>query len=145
VGIAKSVHLQYSFHYLAIVQHSCFLKSIFDPSHPIKTWVLSWVSEFAEKSDTQAVKPSQNIALGWYENQTGHCAAKHRTLTLARLNTYLFPSLGNIAISKLEPQDLLAVVRAVEKKGGSAVPHSLVQLVGRILRYAIKPAWLKRR
>jgi len=79
----------------------------------------------------------KNIALEWYENQTGHCTAKHRALTLARLNTYLFPSLGNTAISKLEPQDLLAVVRAVEKRGFSAVPHSLVQLVGRILRYAI--------
>jgi len=61
----------------------------------------------------------------------------HRALVLFRLNTYLFPALGNIAVSKLEPQDLLAVARSAEQKGFSDIPHRLVQLVGQILRYAI--------
>jgi len=79
----------------------------------------------------------QNIALEWHENQAGRYTARHQAMTLSRLNTYLFPSLGNIAINKLEPQDLLAVARSAEKEGLSSVPHRLVQLVGQILRYAI--------
>jgi integrase len=79
----------------------------------------------------------KNIALEWHENQTGQFTARHREQVLIRLNTYLFPALGSIAVSKLEPQDLLAVARAVEKRGMHTIPQLLVQLVGQILRYAI--------
>jgi len=79
----------------------------------------------------------KNIALEWHENQTTQFTDAHRALVLFRLNTYLFPALGNIAINKLEPQDLLAVARSAEKKGLQDIPHRLVQLVGQILRYAI--------
>ena len=79
----------------------------------------------------------KNIASEWYENQTTQFTDAHRQLVLYRLNTYLFPALGSIAVSKLEPQDLLAVARCAEQKGFSEIPHRLVQLVGQILRYAI--------
>jgi integrase len=79
----------------------------------------------------------KNIALEWYENQTTQFTPGHRAIVLFRLNSYLFPAIGNIAINKLEPHDLLAVARSVEKKGLQDVPHRLVQLVGQILRYAI--------
>jgi len=79
----------------------------------------------------------KNIALEWHENQTGQFTAKHREIVLFRLNNYLFPVIGNIAVNKLEPHDLLTVARSVEKKGLQDVPHRLVQLVGQILRYAI--------
>jgi hypothetical protein len=79
----------------------------------------------------------KNIALEWYTNQTTQFTDAHRQLVLFRLNTYLFPALGNIAVSKLEPQDLLAVARSAEQKGLLEIPHRLVQLVGQILRYAI--------
>jgi len=79
----------------------------------------------------------KNIALEWHENQTGQLTADHRRIVLYRLNSYLFPTIGNIAVNKLEPQDLLAIARSVEKKGLQDVPHRLIQLVGQILRYAI--------
>ncbi|MDR2160743.1 MAG: integrase arm-type DNA-binding domain-containing protein, partial [Desulfovibrio sp.] len=77
----------------------------------------------------------KNIALEWHENQTGQFTARHREQVLFRLNTYLFPTLGNIAVSKLEPQDLLAVARAAERRGMQTIPQLLVRLVGQILRY----------
>jgi integrase len=79
----------------------------------------------------------KNIALEWHENQTAQFTAIHREHVLNRLNTYLFPALGSIAVSKVEPQDLLAVARAAEKRGLHVTPHVLVQLVGQIMRYAI--------
>jgi integrase len=79
----------------------------------------------------------KNIALEWHENHTEQFTASHRAHVLHRLNDYLFPALGSIAISKLEPQDLLTVARAAEKKGVQVIPHILVQLVGQIMRYAI--------
>jgi integrase len=79
----------------------------------------------------------KNIALEWHENQTEQFTARHREQVLFRLNAYLFPAFGSIAVSKLEPQDLLAVARAAEKRGLQVTPQLLVQLVGQILRYAI--------
>jgi integrase len=79
----------------------------------------------------------KNIALEWLENKTDQYTAKYRKLLLLRMNVYLFPGIGNIAINKLEPQDLLAVARDAEKKELLSVPHQLVQLVGKIMRYAI--------
>jgi integrase len=40
-------------------------------------------------------------------------------------------------INKIEPQDILAVVRPIEQSGLLEVPHRLVQLCGQIFRYAI--------
>ncbi len=79
----------------------------------------------------------KNIALEWYETKTEQFTAKHRGHIIFRLNTYLFPAFGNIVISKLKPQDILAVVRPVEKKGLLETAHRLVQLVGQIMRYAV--------
>ena len=79
----------------------------------------------------------KNIALEWYETKTEQFTAKHRGHIIFRLNTYLFPAFGNIVISKLKPQDILAVVRPVEKKGLLETSHRLVQLVSQIMRYAV--------
>jgi len=79
----------------------------------------------------------KNIALEWHANQTEQFSAKHRNHIIFRLNTYLFPTLGDIAINKLEPLELLAAVRPLEKKGLLESAHRLVQLAGRIMRYAI--------
>jgi len=91
----------------------------------------------AAKRIAEQANSFKNIALEWHENQTGQLTADHRGIVLYRLNTYLFPTIGNIAVNKLEPHDLLTIARSVEKKGLQDVPHRLVQLVGQILRYAI--------
>ena len=52
----------------------------------------------------------KNIALEWYESQTEQFTSKYRGHIIFRLNTYLFPAFGGVAISRLEPQDILAVV-----------------------------------
>jgi integrase len=79
----------------------------------------------------------KNVALEWYENQTGQFTAKHRGHIIFRLNTYLLPAFGGVVISKLEPQDILAAIRPIEKKGLLETSHRLVQLVGQIMRYAV--------
>jgi integrase len=100
-----------------------------DPGAHKKAIVASRIAE-----QTNSFK---NIALEWCENQTEQFTAKHRGHIIFRLNTYLFPAFGTIAVSKLEPQDILAVVRPVEKKGLLETAHRLVQLVGQIMRYAV--------
>ena len=100
-----------------------------DPGAHKKAIVASRIAEQANSF--------KNITLEWIENKTGQYTDKYRKLLLRRMNVYVFPSIGNIAINKLEPQDLLAVARNVEKTGFLSVPLQLIQVAGKIMRYAI--------
>ena len=79
----------------------------------------------------------QNIALEWHETRTAEFSAKHRGTIMFRLETYLFPAIGKAHIAKLEPQDILAVVRPIEQKGLYETSRRLLQLVSQIFRYAV--------
>jgi len=79
----------------------------------------------------------KNIALAWHASQTTDFTAKHRNTVMFRLGTYLFPSLGAMHIAKMEPQDVLAVVKPFEQKGQLETSRRLLQLVGQIFRYAV--------
>jgi integrase len=86
---------------------------------------------------TEAANTFQAIALEWHENKTTDFTEKHRQLILYRLETYLFPAFGKMAVTKIEAPDILAVARPFEQKGMVETAHRLVQLVGQVLRYAI--------
>ena len=78
-----------------------------------------------------------NIALEWHETRTAEFSGKHRGTIMFRLETYLFPAIGKNHIAKLEPQDILAVVRPIEQKGLFETSRRLLQLVSQIFRYAV--------
>jgi integrase len=90
------------------------------------------VAKLAEEANS-----FQKIALEWHGNNTLNFTAKHRGHIIFRLNTYLFPAFGKRAVNRIEPQDILAVVRPIEQKGHLETAHRLVQLCGQIFRYAI--------
>ena len=89
-------------------------------------------AQLAEIKDT-----FQNIALEWHETRTAEFSSKHRGTIIFRLETYLFPAIGKSPIAKLEPQDILAVVRPIEQKGLFETSRRLLQLVSQIFRYAV--------
>ena len=79
----------------------------------------------------------KNIALEWHASQTADFTAKHRNTVMFRLETYLFPPLGHVHIAKMEPRDILAVVKPIEQRGQLETSRRLLQMVGQILRYAV--------
>ena len=89
-------------------------------------------AKLAEEYDT-----FKNIALEWHANQTADFTDKHRVTVLFRLETYLFAPLGDMNIAKIEPRDVLAVVKHIEQKGHLETSRRLLQLVGQIFRYAV--------
>ena len=89
-------------------------------------------AQLAESNNT-----FQNIALEWHETRTAEFSDKHRGTMMFRLKTYLFPSIGKAHIAKLEPQDILALVRPIEQKGLFETSRRLLQLVSQIFRYAV--------
>ena len=89
-------------------------------------------AQLAEIKDT-----FQNIALEWHKTRTAEFSGKHRGTILFRLESYLFPAIGKTPIAKLEPHDILAVVRPIEQKGLFETSRRLLQLVSQIFRYAV--------
>ncbi|MDL2307811.1 integrase arm-type DNA-binding domain-containing protein [Desulfovibrio sp. OttesenSCG-928-C06] len=89
-------------------------------------------AQLAELKDT-----FHNIALEWHGTRTAEFSSKHRGTILFRLETYLFPAIGKMPIAKLEPHDILAVVRPIEQKGLFETSRRLLQLVSQIFRYAV--------
>jgi len=86
----------------------------------------------------------RNIALEWHETRTAEFSDKHRGTILFRLETYLFPAIGEAHIAKLEPQDILAVVRPIEQRCLFETSRRLLQLIGQIYRYAVITGRAKR-
>lgn len=79
----------------------------------------------------------RNIALEWHADQTASFTDKHRNTIMFRLENYLFPTLGDMHIVKLEARDILAVVKPIEHQGQLETARRLMQLTGQVFRYAV--------
>ena len=76
------------------------------------------------------------VALEWHARKTTDLTPGHRKKILARLEKQLFPYIGSIPLSKLEPADILAAVRHAEDRGVIVTARRLAQLAGQVCRYA---------
>jgi len=65
----------------------------------------------------------------WYE--------RHRANAISRLEHNVFPALGDRSIDKIEPPELLAVLRKIEARDAHEMAHRVRALCGQIFRYAI--------
>jgi hypothetical protein len=68
--------------------------------------------------------------------KTTSLSPAHQKKVLSRFENQLFPRIGDVPISKLEPSDILAAVRYAEERGLVETAHRLAQLVGQVCRYA---------
>ena len=119
------------------------LKDARERREEAKKMLVKGIDPNAQKKEAKAVQLSElndnfrNIALEWHETRTAEFSAKHRGTIMFRLETYLFPAIGKAHIAKLEPQDILAVVRPIEQKGLFETSRRLLQLLSQIFRYAV--------
>jgi integrase len=76
------------------------------------------------------------VAREWHDKKNVHLTPDYRKQILSRLESNLFPHIGGIPVSKLEPSDILAAVRRAEERGAIETAHRLAQLAGQVCRYA---------
>ena len=76
------------------------------------------------------------VAREWHEVQTINLCASHRKTILARLQTNIFPYIGSVPIADLSPMMILDAVKTVERRGAIELAHRLLQLAGRVCKYA---------
>lgn len=80
----------------------------------------------------------ENLALEWHRTQTGHIGSEYyKKRLMRRITLYLNPYLGKMPINMIEAQDLLAAVKPVVDRGKLLLARKLIEMCGRIFRYAV--------
>ncbi|MDR2820215.1 MAG: Arm DNA-binding domain-containing protein, partial [Desulfovibrio sp.] len=74
------------------------------------------------------------VAREWFSKKTAVFTPGHQKKILSRLENQLFPYIGNIPFSSLDPQTILAAVRHAENRGVIETSHRLAQLAGQVTR-----------
>lgn len=79
----------------------------------------------------------ENIAREWHETRMAEFSEKHQGTVMYRLETYIFPAIGKVSITRLETQDIMAVVKPLEQKGNYETSRRLLQIISQVFRYAV--------
>lgn len=79
----------------------------------------------------------KGVALEWLNNQRQALNSEYADEILRRLEADIFPALGTRPIADIDAQELLQVLRRVEKRGALEQARKLRQTVGQVVRYAI--------
>jgi integrase len=77
------------------------------------------------------------LARAWIERETPHWVPRHRKIALRSLEADAFPALGKLPINRITPPMVLAVLRAVEKRGAVDMAARLRQRMSAVFVYAI--------
>lgn len=90
-----------------------------------------------EAERAEITEAFRNVAKEWHETRTGDFTEKHRGTVMFRLEKYVFPILGDKHINRIEPQDVLALVRPIDQQGHNETARRLLQIIAQVYRYAL--------
>ncbi|MFA5593247.1 MAG: integrase arm-type DNA-binding domain-containing protein [Micavibrio sp.] len=77
------------------------------------------------------------IAEEWIEHNLGTWSKNHAGTVRHRLETDIYPKLGNMPMKDINAPMLLPVLRAIEKRGAHEIARRALQYLGQIFRFAI--------
>lgn len=77
------------------------------------------------------------IAREWYEKHEPDWAPRHAEMVIARLEKNVFPFIGTKSVDEINAQDVLAVIRRIEKRGALEVARRTRGICSQIFRYSI--------
>lgn len=87
--------------------------------------------------EVNAANTFKAVALEWHEIKTSSWTPQYGVNVLHRLATDIFPEIGERPIRDIEPPEVLAAIRKIEKRGALDVAKRNAQVCGQIFRYAI--------
>lgn len=89
------------------------------------------------QSKIAAANTFEAVAREWVDNMTNQWTEGHKELTLRTLEQDAFPSLGCRPIAEISPSELLATIRAIEKRGALEISGRVLQRCSAVFRYGI--------
>src|SRR6202451_2350094 len=79
----------------------------------------------------------EGVAQEWLALHSKSLSPKTLSILGARLNSALYPYLGNRPVAAITAQELLTTLRRIEARGRHETAHRVRALAGRVLRYAV--------
>ena len=84
-----------------------------------------------------------DLAREWWENQSGKWSKGHTFRIWRRLEINAAPELDKIAIDRIQPKDIIYMLRKVEDRGALDIAARTLQDVRRVFRYGVQIGRLK--
>ncbi len=84
------------------------------------------------------------VAREWFNKHRHNWVETHASRQMQRLENDVFPWIGAMPISKIEPPALLQVLRRVENRGVLETAHRIRSICGQIFRYAVASGYTAR-
>jgi integrase len=78
-----------------------------------------------------------SVAAKWIEHWKAHKSKQHVDTIRRRMAANVLPSLGERPITEIKAPELVAMVKAIEKRGASDLAKRALQTTGQVFRYAI--------
>ena len=79
----------------------------------------------------------ESIANEWFKKQSHTWVESHCKDVRRRLEANIYPSLGSLSISSIEPIDVLKSVQKIENRGSYDLAHRVLGVCGQVFRYAV--------
>lgn len=105
------------------------LKNGIDPSAQKKLFKLTTELEFDNSF--------ASVANEWFVKQQNSWVDSHKADVKRRLESNIFPKIGNLPINKIQPMQVLEIVRAIEKREAFDLSHRVLGVCGQVFRYAV--------
>ena len=92
------------------------------------------VAQRGGKKSSDCFEP---VAREWFGIKRKAWTDKHARTVIRRLETFVFPFIGNMPLAQITPPLLLEVLRKIELQGKYETAHRVHQICGQIFRFAI--------
>jgi len=83
------------------------------------------------------------LAREWHIKQQAKWTESHAQRIMARLETHIFPYLGNVPITDISPPDVLKVLQRIESQGKGETTQRCMQYCSQVFRYAVASGLLE--
>ena len=79
----------------------------------------------------------QKVALQWFDWWSPSKNKRHAGYVKSRLEADVFPQIGKRPVAEIQPIELVAMVKNIEKRGALDIAKRVYQTCGQIFRYAV--------
>lgn len=97
------------------------------------------------KAEKAAAENSfQSIGLAWWQHWQDGMNQRHALQVKRRMEADIFPQIGARPIAAIEAPELVAMVKAIEKRGARDIAKRALETTGQVFRYAIAHGYSRR-
>lgn len=77
------------------------------------------------------------VARMWFDGWKAARSVRHADYVIRRLEADVFPAIGKRPIAEIQAPELVAMMKAIEKRGALDIAKRCYQMTGQVFRYAI--------